>query len=109
MSDKDLQKGSSPRVRGAACCRFALGPDSGIIPARAGSRDGNPTPDLINRDHPRACGEQVGTDGELSLLLGSSPRVRGAVESWETAASESGIIPARAGSRRPSTRSKHPS
>ena len=50
----------------------------GIIPARAGSRYAIAKVDPEDRDHPRACGEQLLREGGELSLKGSSPRVRGA-------------------------------
>ncbi len=60
-----------------------------------------------NRDHPRACGEQLARPTRCATCPGSSPRVRGAGSGAVVDANEVGIIPARAGSR-PFTTSWYP-
>ena len=75
-----------------------------IIPARAGSRRIWNPKNALYEDHPRACGEQQYLLTSSVLPFGSSPRVRGA-GTWEYAAIyHSRIIPARAGSRRSTSR-----
>ena len=90
--------GSSPRVRGAAEHRLDQRGQDGIIPARAGSSPTARTWRPARRDHPRACGEQYGTYQVERDGMGSSPRVRGAVDGDVAAVLVPGIIPARAGS-----------
>ena len=71
--------GSSPRMRGAVIGSAGFAGTPRIIPAHAGSRRETAPPPQRSRDHPRACGEQD-SDGVLDLaILGSSPRMRGAV------------------------------
>ena len=91
--------GSSPRVRGADRSFLARGLADGIIPARAGSSSNRSTTIGTSRDHPRACGEQLGSVVSVFSGQGSSPRVRGAVLDHEHELDIEGIIPARAGSR----------
>ena len=72
-----------------------------IIPAYAGS-----TPqvagDLLNRrDHPRVCGEHYTVATIFIILMGSSPRMRGAPGILEVDFEQLGIIPAYAGSTDP--------
>ena len=92
-----IDPGSSPRMRGTrygdfeTCCR------AGIIPAYAGN-----TPHLIDhrtwcRDHPRVCGEHFEWEYEPSLLMGSSPRMRGTLLQSARPIWACGIIPAYAG------------
>ena len=90
--------GSSLRVRGAASIVGGALQGVGIIPAHAGSSILNAGTVELGRDHPRACGEQALTRGELAAVGGSSPRVRGAAISGILGSVVSGIIPARAGS-----------
>ena len=90
---------SSPRVRGAGRGRQKADEQKGIIPARAGSRLGPLPPRWWRRDHPRACGEQDIERCRTRALVGSSPRVRGAVTCVDSLTPTFGIIPARAGSR----------
>ena len=73
---------------------------SRIIPAHAGSS----LPPFIclqsSWDHPRACGEQMMPDVIPPILVGSSPRMRGAdvLPPWLSGLVR--IIPAHAGSSR---------
>ena len=71
----------------------------GIIPARAGSSITINLSVISNRDHPRACGEQVDAWNRRTGDEGSSPRVRGAGLCGGSRSTDSEIIPARAGSR----------
>ena len=52
-----LDSGSSPHVRGAPQGNLFQGHSGGIIPACAGSTNGNVARILFFRDHPRMCGE----------------------------------------------------
>ena len=90
--------GSSPRVRGAGEVIIAALLVTGIIPARAGSRDDGLVDVCPTWDHPRACGEQFNHLPIVRLGAGSSPRVRGAECSEYACLVLPGIIPARAGS-----------
>ena len=93
-----VSQGSSPRVRGAAIQSRRKAGLRGIIPARAGSRKDEVPYKKANRDHPRACGEQLVPHEPMKPSMGSSPRVRGAVPGLRQAKLHHGIIPARAGS-----------
>jgi len=72
-------RGSPPRVRGAGqhillswlCIR--------ITPACAGSRLSINEGEKTAEDHPRVCGEQLGLSTIPWTMMGSPPRVRGAV------------------------------
>ncbi len=92
--------GSSPRVRGADLRLRTPGRPGGIIPARAGSRTAGTAPTPGRRNHPRACGEQGWRVRSVSVMWGSSPRVRGAALGVANALPAPRIIPARAGSSR---------
>ena len=52
-----LPVGSSPRMRGTHLLGFVCDYGSGIIPAYAGNTTQILQKPLINRDHPRVCGE----------------------------------------------------
>ena len=56
-----LTMGSSPRMRGAPVCVSYGYFDHGIIPAYAGSTCAAPGACSPRRDHPRVCGEHVGS------------------------------------------------
>ena len=95
-----VDEGSSPRARGAGSLQKVTDAQSGIIPARAGSRYRSCLPCRESRDHPRARGEQSINHGKASDFVGSSPRARGAAVIMADDIRLSGIIPARAGSSR---------
>ena len=92
-----LSAGSSPRVRGKPQTRIDLREISRLIPARAGKT--LPRDDMHARRaaHPRACGENVREVSLTAIPAGSSPRVRGKPPRLGAAATEAGLIPARAG------------
>ena len=93
-----LQRGSSPRMRGAhAAMRIHIFRKR-IIPADAGSTEIRLAWRFIGGDHPRGCGEHY-IGGPMSRVRrGSSPRMRGAHDSDESAPQRGRIIPADAGS-----------
>ena len=88
-------RGSSPRMRGAPLA-YPTGTNVwGIIPAYAGSTFYRTCPPITTGDHPRVCGEHVGSVG---FGMGSSPRMRGAPIRRTEQLHRDGIIPAYAGS-----------
>ena len=92
--------GSSPRVRGKRA-RVGQGQDRDrIIPARAGKTDEVNEVNVVIRDHPRACGENIECRPECAPDDGSSPRVRGKPPPGLAGRTRCGIIPARAGKTR---------
>ena len=97
-------RGSSPRMRGAACDVDRHVVAEGIIPAHAGSSPCMAGRSIREPDHPRACGEQSCYARSLPLPTGSSPRMRGAARPLRASSLAAGIIPAHAGSRRPCQR-----
>ena len=70
-------RGSSPRVRGTLRRRRRARAEIGIIPACAGNTSRPASRWSWGRDHPRVCGEHEIMVSCLTILLGSSPRVRG--------------------------------
>ena len=95
--------GSSPRMRGA---RTATVDDSicqRIIPAYAGSTAVAKVNHAAVGDHPRVCGEHAWSRRSSPSELGSSPRMRGAPDAPFAVAGSAGIIPAYAGSTRPTS------
>ena len=94
----DRLPGSSPRMRGAPDRPSGDGPVHRIIPAYAGSTDIAVICKICAPDHPRVCGEHrvefLGGAGDL----GSSPRMRGALQLVVLRGDLVGIIPAYAGS-----------
>ena len=74
----------------------ALG--QGIIPADAGSTGQRQGSAVRRGDHPRGCGEHLAVLSAEAGLLGSSPRMRGALTLCVANSRRAGIIPADAGS-----------
>ena len=92
------EPGSFPRMRGAPRRVDRVGFEQGIIPAYAGSTS-RPRPSTdTTRDHPRVCGEHYRAIVDEIEVVGSSPRMRGALVLPRRAGSSCGIIPAYAGS-----------
>ena len=92
------KQGSSPRMRGAHGGSNATRLHARIIPADAGStrcKSPAPTP---HGDHPRGCGEHIHQASGYLSLLGSSPRMRGALHHADGDGIVKRIIPADAGS-----------
>ena len=97
----DPSLGSSPRMRGTRALQTRRMGAVGIIPAYAGNTGGSPTARSPRRDHPRVCGEHFRPLADMSIIAGSSPRMRGTPRSSPTAMAKDGIIPAYAGNTRP--------
>ena len=96
--NKSLNAGSSPLTRGARGIETEIPSTEGIIPAHAGSTNGESHIPRPSRDHPRSRGEH-GSVSELCInVVGSSPLMRGAPKNYLIADSYAGIIPAHAGS-----------
>ena len=72
-------RGSSPRLRGARFVHYPASFLDGIIPALAGSTQTKTFDPWRRRDHPRACGEHLSSSVSRLGLVGSSPRLRGAL------------------------------
>ncbi len=96
-TSSDVQ-GPSPRVRGAGPATPQPLQRTGTIPARAGSSGVGGALVEVGGDHPRACGEQKLDQPREPIVLGPSPRVRGAGETGDHRSVFVGTIPARAGS-----------
>ena len=90
--------GSSPRMRGAPRAAAHHPVRLRIIPAYAGSTWSEICANNLRRDHPRVCGEHHTQPDFMPSLLGSSPRMRGALALPTAFCASSGIIPAYAGS-----------
>ena len=97
----DASTGSSPLARGRPIRVLSASGVGGIIPARAGSTEEARRGGGCPQDHPRSRG--VDKVGEIAKAqrTGSSPLARGRRGLHRPAGSETGIIPARAGSTRP--------
>ena len=89
--------GSSPRVRGKLDDVRLDDAANRIIPARAGQTQRQQDRRARRPDHPRACGANVQGTVILRNPTGSSPRVRGKPQKFDTTQIARRIIPARAG------------
>ena len=98
--------GSSPRVRGKLGHILGGRIERGLIPARAGKTSPPSGTCRRRRAHPRACGENRVMLRELSIAMGSSPRVRGKPHPPARGRAPPGLIPARAGKTAPRARSQ---
>ena len=92
-----LERGSSPRMRGAPIVDDVTKDGSGIIPAYAGSTRPRRRGWRCKADHPRVCGEHVGRNIGRVSVPGSSPRMRGARKAVRALPVGQRIIPAYAG------------
>ena len=93
----DMDKGSSPRMRGTRLHRRYRHRAPGIIPAYAGNTHRRRVRLLEVRDHPRVCGEHRDAVALMDEGAGSSPRMRGTPPPAACRRSRPGIIPAYAG------------
>ena len=97
----ELERGSSPRLRGTLFNCFAHVVDVWIIPALAGNTPAPTRTWATSGDHPRACGEHCCICDNFGQNMGSSPRLRGTRPYLYDASTAHGIIPALAGNTRP--------
>ena len=86
-------------MRGTERLRWWSGGARRITPARAGNSETDAVYEDWQRDHPRACGEQLRLGAEAGQRMGSPPRVRGTVVVLTGVSPAKGITPARAGNR----------
>ena len=93
-------EGSSPRMRGARAATRAASQPFGIIPAYAGSTGWVTSRWHCRGDHPRVCGEHTTNSEKSATFSGSSPRMRGALQTPQGPQGQGRIIPAYAGSTR---------
>ena len=91
--------GSPPRMRGRDSGNYLTTPSSGITPAYAGKSFRQPPHDVMRRDHPRVCGEEVRVQVHCDFHGGSPPRMRGRVDGLFLAFFHWRITPAYAGKR----------
>ena len=85
-------------MRGARGISGNSGYDTGIIPADAGSTSPWGICLVIDKDHPRRCGEHSSVNAYRNCVSGSSPQMRGALSVGCMALIYGRIIPADAGS-----------
>ena len=93
--------GSSPHTRGAPLAQNLRNAYKRIIPAYAGSTRRRLQCILRRPDHPRIRGEHSRNCDRPRASVGSSPHTRGAHAPPQAAFADDGIIPAYAGSTRP--------
>ena len=94
--------GSSPHTRGAPRASSTRGRQGRIIPAYAGSTTQQQTVRLDIPDHPRIRGEHISCSRFVPAIMGSSPHTRGALDLMTHFTYWKRIIPAYAGSTKPS-------
>ena len=97
ISDGHFRVGSSPRVRGKLQAFIELSEVERLIPACAGKTEHLSGGCAWTWAHPRVCGENSRGLLRLCRQLGSSPRVRGKLESIAQLFGVPGLIPACAG------------
>ena len=90
-------KGSPPRVRGAAIPQLQKPPGLGITPACAGNSNWKFLWRRFIKDHPRVCGEQPFLFFHFAGNQGSPPRVRGTGRAANPSLGVTRITPACAG------------
>ena len=106
-------EGSSPLTRGALYFATKLRFSKGLIPAHAGSTNGDEGRGFSHSAHPRSRGEHVMNAFGRESVKGSSPLTRGALARETESIFRLGLIPAHAGStatsrRHERGRSAHP-
>ena len=93
--------GSPPRMRGKEQLPANSRDRVRITPAHAGKRRRRCRRRYRPRDHPRACGEKINSDGSITEDPGSPPRMRGKGTPGSPTVTAAGITPAHAGKRCP--------
>ena len=89
--------GSPPHTRGKAQLQQGCAVQVGITPAHAGKSKRYKTRYRKARDHPRTRGEKPIVTGDIDVLEGSPPRVRGKETAYRFYIWPDGITPAHAG------------
>jgi len=77
MNQEEIQRGSSPRVRGTRFIVFKPFDLERFIPACAGNAVPLLSVIIVDPVHPRVCGERSSMVRSIPIAPGSSPRVRG--------------------------------
>ena len=96
---RDVENGSSPRLRGTEIRGFHFGVPPRFIPAPAGNSLDSCSSFHFTSVHPRACGEQYSAGISRNSSPGSSPRLRGTGIQHCRLPYEERFIPAPAGNR----------
>ena len=89
--------GSPPRMRGKPALLLNPHSSAGITPAHAGKTNDVSITLSTKRDHPRACGENTPDGGNMVVMPGSPPRMRGKQIHENGLVKLAGITPAHAG------------
>ena len=89
--------GSSPRIRGKLLPADDVVVVTGLIPAHTGKTVIGVTAWMTLRAHPRAYGENQGEEYKDICAWGSSPRIRGKLNSAPVQNTPTGLIPAHTG------------
>ncbi len=93
--------GSSPQVRGTRQDGQEYMKGDRFIPAGAGNAKPIASRLTLSTVHPRRCGERTERLDSINLRVGSSPQVRGTLETAATGADINRFIPAGAGNAHP--------
>ena len=93
--------GSSPQVRGRRVLGHVRCRNAGLIPAGAGQTSEMKCLALMLRAHPRRCGADLQAAADEIQAAGSSPQVRGRLDSAVSASAAARLIPAGAGQTSP--------
>ena len=99
-----MSLGSSPLARGTPVPPGSRRRAGGLIPARAGNTVPPPARGRGNRAHPRSRGEHERPHPFDQEIVGSSPLARGTRNGVRVACRSGGLIPARAGNTKITTR-----
>ena len=94
-------QGSSPRVRGRPVGQCRARPRRGLIPACAGQTNRPNVRRNQGRAHLRVCGADFASASVCTVVVGSSPRVRGRLPTLQDGGLFVGLIPACAGQTMP--------
>ena len=89
--------GSPPRMRGKAVCGIHVVQVDGITPAYAGKSLFDLFEVVVEKDHPRVCGEKRWQRHCRTASFGSPPRMRGKVKAEHGYNQATRITPAYAG------------
>ena len=96
--------GSPPRMRGKVMDATASSMRLRITPAYAGKSIAGHRIYLLERDHPRVCGEKAANLRAVWVSMGLPPRVRGKDNQRDVSIEQQRITPACAGKRPPTCR-----